>query len=446
MKPRVALLLLLVIAALLPGCITDPVTGKSVLGMPTSDAAEIQMGNEYAPSFKSQYEGAYPDAELNAYLGGIVLGMAKTSHRPDLPWTFTVLNSSEVNAFALPGGTVCITRGLLYQLDSEAEFASVMGHEVGHVCHRHSVQQQGQSALVGLIVAGVGLGVGYVAPEYAEAGVALGAMGGQLVMLGYSRGDEMEADQRGVEYSYRAGYDPRELAGVFELFKEMKGGEAPPELLSTHPLDDKRIEAVAEEIELEYPEILRTDGAGLVKTTAKWERLMTRLRAAQKVYDQYDAAAAEFGEALKSGNAAGLRSVLAKVEKCQRELPDHGLLVSAVGVVNDKMGNARVAKRKFEQAASMQSDLFEPRLYLARMALTSGDASAAHRWASQAVTLYPHHYGALFIDGRALDSLGQANEAVERYGAVVQLSPEQSSEHQFCVSRIAELRGAATQP
>ncbi len=444
MKPRAALLLLLVSALLAPGCITDPVTGRSVLGIPTSDAEEIQMGARYAPSFKSQYEGAYPDAELNAYLGEIVLGMAKNSHRPNLPWTFTLLNSSEVNAFALPGGTVCITRGLLYQIDTEAEFAAVMGHEVGHVNHRHSVQQQGQAALVGLLVAGVSLGVGYVAPEYAEAGQALGAMGGQLVLLGYSRGDEMEADQRGVEYSYRAGYDPRELAGVFELFKKMKGDEAPPELLSTHPLDDKRIAAVTEEIELEYPEIIRTNGAGLTKTTAKWDRLMGRLRAAQKVYDRYDAASAEFGKALQSGNTAGLRSVLATVEECERALPDHGLLVSAVGVVNDKLGNTRVAKRKFEQAASMQSDLFEPRLYLARMALTSGDAAGAHRWAEQAVALYPHHYGAQFIDGRALDSLGRANEAVERYSAVVQLAPEQSSERQFCVARIAELNGTAT--
>jgi len=409
--------------------------------MPMSDEAEIAEGNQYAPSFKSQYEGAYPDAEMNAYLGEIVLGMARTSHRPDLPWTFTVLNSSEVNAFALPGGTVCITRGLLHQLDSEAEFAAVMGHEVGHVCHRHSVQQQGQSALVGLLVAGVAAGVSYAAPEYAEAGAALGAMGGQLVLLSYSRGDEMEADQRGVEYSYRAGYDPRELTGVFELFKELKGGEAPPVFFSTHPLDDVRIDAVAEEVEAEYPEILRNNGAGLVKTTPKWERLMKRLRAAQKVYDKYDAASADFGEALKSGNTAALRPILARVEECARALPKHALLVSAVGVVNEKMGRKSVAKRQFEKAAAMQSDLFEPRLYLAGMALEAGDATAAHRYASQAVALYPHHYGAQFIDGRALDAQGNLKQAVERYDAVIQLAPRESREHQFCAARIAEIRG-----
>ena len=446
MKTTAAFLLLLVPAFILSGCITDPVTGKSVLGMPTTDAEEIQMGNQFAPSFKSQYENSYPDPELNSYLSEIVLGMAHSSHRPDLPWTFTVLNSSEANAFALPGGTVCMTRGLLHQLESEAEFAAVMGHEIGHVTHRHSIQRQGQSALIGVLAAGVGMGIGYAAPDYAEVGAAIGAIGGQLVLLSYSRGDESEADQRGVEYSYQAGYDPREMTHVFELFKEMKGDQEQIKWLSTHPLDDDRIEAVAEEVRTEYPQIVRSNGAGLKKSTPQWNRLITRLRADQKIYDQYDAASKEFGEAMKSGNTAALSGVLAKVESCQRALPRHALLMSAVGVVNDQMGNKSAAKRYFERAASMQSDLFEPRLYLAGIALDAGDAVGAHRWAAQAVTLYPHHYVAQFINGRALDAMGKSSEALTCYNAVVQLAPEESSERKYSAARIAEIQGTGTRP
>ncbi len=445
MKTPVAILLLVVSLSLFSGCITDPVTGNTVMGMPMSDAEEIAEGLQYAPSFKSQYEGTYPDPELNAYLGEIVLGMAHRSHRPDLPWTFTVLNSSEVNAFALPGGTVCITRGLLHQLDSEAEFAAVMGHEVGHVCHRHSVQQAGQAAWVSAATAAASLGIAYVAPDYAEAGAALGAVGGQLLLLSYSRGDEMEADERGVEYSYGAGYDPREMVGVFELFKEMKGGEAPPVFFSTHPLDDARIDGIAREVGAEYPEIAATDGRGLVRTTPTWERLVTgRLREAQKVYDQYDEANVEFVEAVKNGDARALDSVLAKVKACERALPNHALLVSAVGVIENERGNKATAKRQFQRAAAMQTDLFEPQLYLSRYAFEAGDAAAAHGFASRAIELYPHHFGAQFIDGRALDQVGDVKGAAARYDAVLQLAPEDSAEHRFCSARLAEIRGTTT--
>src|SRR5688572_21250072 len=96
-----------------------------------------------------QYSGAYPDEDLQRHLASIVVGMARSSARPDLPWSFTVLNSSVPNAFAVPGGQVFMTRGLLHRLDDEAEFAVVMGHEIGHVEHRHTVQQMGRDQLLG---------------------------------------------------------------------------------------------------------------------------------------------------------------------------------------------------------------------------------------------------------------------------------------------------------
>ncbi|MBZ0173064.1 MAG: M48 family metalloprotease, partial [Phycisphaerales bacterium] len=118
------ILLALVFAlSFLPACVTDPVTGKTSIGIDRTDDEEVAMAAPHASSFKAQYEGAYPDAEIQAYCERIVLGMAKKSPRRALPWNFTILNSSDVNAFALPGGTVCITRGLLWQLGSEAEFA-----------------------------------------------------------------------------------------------------------------------------------------------------------------------------------------------------------------------------------------------------------------------------------------------------------------------------------
>jgi predicted Zn-dependent protease len=170
------LFVLILVALPITGCITDPVTGEKTVGMPMSDAEEVSMGNQYAPSFKAQYEGAYPDKELQRFCEKIVLDMAKASHRPSLPWNFTILNSSEVNAFALPGGTVCITRGLLHQLKNEAAFAGVMGHEVGHVTHKHAAQGMGRSTIFNLILAGAAVGVSQATDsEWAQLGLARSA-------------------------------------------------------------------------------------------------------------------------------------------------------------------------------------------------------------------------------------------------------------------------------
>ena len=446
MRSAAHLLLVVLVLGAAPfagGCITDPVTGETVIGMPMSDAEEAAEGNKYAPSFKAQYEGAYPDRELQQHLGRIVIGMAKTAHRPDLPWNFTVLNSSDVNAFALPGGTVCITRGLLWQLESEAAFAAVMGHEIGHVNHRHSVQQMGQQALIGIGVMAAGVAAEVSDSDIGMVGATLGAVGGQLLLLKFSRDDELEADLRGVEYSYAAGYDPREMASVFELFKELKQGESPPELFSTHPLDDRRIDELNREIAVRYPEVGR-DGRQLVRTTRTWERLSGRLKAAQQVYDIYDDAAAEYGKAMKAGDRSRLPGILAKLQSCERRLPGHALFPSGAGVVLKAMGRKAEARAKFEQAAALQPDLFEPHLYLSEMAFESGDRRRALDHAKRAKALFPHHPAGYYFAGRVQDEAGNTREALPDYESVVQLAPEESDFYKFSARRVAEIRGSAS--
>lgn len=437
-----AVLTVLAGATFAGGCITDPVTGEKVIGMPMSDEEETAQGNQYAPSFKAQYEGAYPDPEMQQYLGGVVLGMAGNSHRPDLPWNFTVLNSSDVNAFALPGGTVCITRGLLHQLESEAAFAAVMGHEIGHVSHRHSVRQMGQQALIGLGVALAGVAAEASESDIGMIGATLGAVGGQLLLLKFSRDDELEADERGAEYSYAAGYDPREMTSVFELFKKMKDGQSAPELLSTHPMDDRRITELNQEIAEKYPEIGRS-GRSLVKSTPAWSRLSSRLKSAQVVYDDYDHAAAEFGAAMKAGDRSRFPAILAKLENCERRLPGHALFPSGMGVVMKAMGRTGEARSKFEQAARMQPDLFEPQMYLAEMAYSRGDRRAALDHANRAKAIFPHHPVGYYFAGRVLDEAGDSRGALADYEAVVQLAPEESDFYKFSARRITEMRGTA---
>jgi predicted Zn-dependent protease len=439
------LLLILVTLALLatglPGCIIDPVTGERKLGKSMSDEREADLGAKYAVAFSAMYEGAYPDRDLQDYCGRIVLGMAKQSHRPGLPWTFKILNSSQVNAFALPGGKVFITRGLLWKLESEAQFVGVMGHEIGHVSHKHGLQSMGRAELAGGLISLAGTAAEQYGGDIGKLGVGLGAKGVQVLLLKYSRDQESESDQRGVEYSHQAGYDPREMAGVFEIFKELKGGKSPPVWLSSHPLDDDRIAAVHTEVAQRFPEIGMSDGRGLTKSSPGWSSRIDRLRQAQKVYDVYDQASAAFAKAQKEGDESAYSGVLAKLAECERRLPGHALFTSGSGVALYHAGRAEEARKKLERAASLQADLFEPPLYLAQIALDRRDHRAVHAHADRALQILPDHPHPYFLQARAYDAEGNGSKAVAFYEEVMKRTPADSEVHQRCAKRVKELSG-----
>src|SRR5262245_25985323 len=140
----------------LNGCGTNPATGgSSLLGM--SEDEEIQLSKEEHPKILAEFGGEYNDPDLQSYISSIGMLLAKTSERPNLPWKFTILDTPDVNAFALPGGYIYVTRGLLALASSEAEVASVLGHEIGHVTARHTSQRQGRATIAGIgaAVAGV---------------------------------------------------------------------------------------------------------------------------------------------------------------------------------------------------------------------------------------------------------------------------------------------------
>lgn len=221
-----------VFALTVAGCAVNPATGNRELSL-VSEGQEIQMGRESDPQIVAQM-GLYPDSSVQRYVREIGLRMAAQSERPDLPWTFRVLDDPAVNAFALPGGFIYITRGILTHLTSEAELAGVLGHEIGHVTARHSANQMSRAQLAQL-----GLGVGMIFSETVRdyGGLASQSMG--LLFLKFGRDDESQADELGIRYMTREGYDPRELAGVMRMLSRTSeiasGGGRAPEWLSTHP-------------------------------------------------------------------------------------------------------------------------------------------------------------------------------------------------------------------
>jgi predicted Zn-dependent protease len=224
--------------AFLASCAVNPATGERQLTL-MSEGQEIQMGRNADPDIVASM-GLYPDEGLQTYVQELGEGLAARSERPDLPWTFRVLDDPVINAFALPGGYIYVTRGILAYLDSEAELAGVLGHEIGHVTARHSVNQISRAQ-----VAQLGLGVGMIlAPELQRfEGLASASLG--LLFLKFGRDDERQADELGVRYMGRLGYDPAQLSGVMGMLGRVTaggGGEGgrTPEWLSTHPNPENR--------------------------------------------------------------------------------------------------------------------------------------------------------------------------------------------------------------
>lgn len=227
-------------------CAVNPATGSREFSL-VSEGQEIQMGQQADPEIVAQM-GLYPDSAVQRYVRDIGLRMAAESERPDLPWTFRVLDDATVNAFALPGGFIYITRGILAHLTSEAELAGVLGHEIGHVTARHSANQMSRAQL-----AQVGLGLGMVFSETVRSYGGLASQSLGLLFLKFGRDDESQADELGIRYMTRLGYDPRELAGVMTMLSRTSelasGGGRAPEWLSTHPDPDNRSESILEQVE-----------------------------------------------------------------------------------------------------------------------------------------------------------------------------------------------------
>ena len=238
------MLLLLLVVPLLAACETAPATGRSIFTGGLTPDQEQTLGLQEHKKVLAEFGGAYDDPELAAYVTSIGDFLVRTSETPDKKFTFTVLDTPTVNAFALPGGYVYTTRGLLALARNEAELAGVIGHEIGHVTARHSAERYGQSVAAAVANLGVGLLLG---------GAAANTTGGisQAVLRSYSRDQEFEADLLGVRYMSRAGYAPQSMGSFLsqllahsQLEADIAGGRSPDDfdIMQTHPRTRDRID------------------------------------------------------------------------------------------------------------------------------------------------------------------------------------------------------------
>ncbi len=238
----------------LGGCAKNPVTGRSQF-MLVNEQQEIAMDKQASPHQLSADYGKSQDMELNTYITDVGKSLSDTSHRPEMPYTYQVVNANYVNAYAFPGGTIAATRGIMLEIDNEAELSALLGHEVGHVNARHTASRMSNQMIVGTLA---GIGGAVAGAKYGgEWGALAGGLGGLAagaLLASYSRDDERQADSLGLEYMTNAEYNPDGMIGLMEMLNEQHDREpsALEVMFSTHPMSSERLATARAEANQKY--------------------------------------------------------------------------------------------------------------------------------------------------------------------------------------------------
>jgi predicted Zn-dependent protease len=241
-------LFVLLAALVLPACSTNPTTGRSQFNA-MSREEEIALGTQAKPELIKEYGGEVARADLRAYITEVGMRLVATTAEDDpsltsLPWEFTLLDSPVINAFALPGGKVFMSRGLASKMTNEAQLAAVLGHEVGHVTARHVNDRFARQKWSQL---GIGIGSIFLGADLSGAQNLVG-----IALMRYDREQELESDALGMRYMARAGYNPLGTKQVMEILAHEAGGRGGSEIMSTHPLPESRVKRAQQLLESEY--------------------------------------------------------------------------------------------------------------------------------------------------------------------------------------------------
>ncbi len=223
-------------------CAVNPVTGEKQFMMVTKEQ-EIQIDQAQSPHQFSADYGVYRNSGLNRYITRIGKKLTANVHRPDMPYSFRCVNATYINAYAFPGGSIAATRGILLKLGNEAQLASLLGHELGHVNARHAAQQMSKGSLTSLLVGGLAMAAGSQSDAAGRLAQQLGMLGQGMLLSYYSRDNEREADSLGNGYMVKAGYSSKGFVGLMQMLNSMhkQQSSAASILFSTHPMSSERL-------------------------------------------------------------------------------------------------------------------------------------------------------------------------------------------------------------
>jgi predicted Zn-dependent protease len=418
---KTAVTLLLACTMLLCACQVDPLTGKSTLNL-YSYEDEKAIGDENVQPIVAELGGLYPDAALQNYVNTVgqkvvTAGRSRLKGEagfPDWDFNFYVVNTSMINAFALPGGHVFVTRGILDRLKDESELAGLLGHEVAHVFARHSVERMSEMTMM-IIPAAL-----LASFEETEGLAVVGIVAIQLLALKYSRDNESESDTFGMRFAARAGYRPDGIIGVMQMLDEMSAehGGGGPEFLSTHPDPGNRVDNLTRQMSKEYgnekPEWFRGD--------VEYTGALVSMRKAQPAYvlaDTGDALMGQGFELFNNGNVEGAkakyREALDNYRAAASAQPGHAILHVNLAQAQFYLGEYAQAERHSRDALNLEPGSFWPNFMGGLVAIKAGDNGAAATRLAKALELIPGSPVSMYYLAVAYDRNQNTNGATEYY-------------------------------
>ncbi len=411
----------------LTGCAPNPVTGQSEL-MLMSEQQEIALDKENSPHQFSADYGAVQDGRLNNYIGQVGTKITRISHRPNMPYSFRGVNATYVNAYAFPGGSIAVTRGMLLELENEAELASLLGHEIGHVNYRHTAARMSQGVLMSAILAGA---TAYASSQGGNAAPVIQTLGGiglGALLAHYSREDEREADAYGTEYSVRSGYSPQGTVGLMGILKEKSKSDPTviERMFASHPMSSERYNTavhaanttyapmnglpVFRERYMDYTVRLRKD-SGAIKTLQKGEVALTK--------GQPGPATRHLSEGL-------------------RRLPNDYAGLCMMANAQTQLENYRSAVSYADHAKQVYPQEAQAYHFSGVSRLMAGQYSRAYRDFDIYQNLLPGNPQTDFNKGLCLDAMGNHKEAAQQYVRYLRQN-NQGAQAKFAYQRLVGL-------
>ncbi len=382
----------------------DPLSGKKVYTL-ISTKQEIEIGQLYIPMAINSNYGQYPDKEVRKYIEKLGMKIAKVTPRK-LPYEFFIVNSGEVNAFALPGGAIFVNRGLILVLNNESELAGILGHELGHVNARHHVKFLEKQYGINLILTILSIFVS--GKDYGDLVINLGRIGANLLTLKYSRQQESQADELGVKFAYEAGYDPRGLLETFKIFERI-GKVYAPEWLLTHPLPKNRYKHVLKLIQkydLNKP---------LIKDSKEFHRIKNKILKTKKSYDLLKKAEKE----IKNKNLYGALGI---VDRSISIYPQNNAALTIRSIIYADLEKYKKSLKDAEKAMKIDNLYFMPKLVAGFDLLNLKRFKESIKILEEAKKLIPSFPDTYYFLGLDYENIGNYKKAVQNYRTALKLT------------------------
>ncbi len=413
--------LLLIIFIFFSSCTFSTSNNQTFTLIP--EEKEIELGKLYTFSSIDEFEGLYPEKEIQNYLNEVGFKISKVTDR-NLPYKFYLVNSGIVNAFALPGGPIIITRGLFLKLYNESQLAGVLAHELGHINARHHVKFLEKQLALSLI-----LQVGsLLVPDdlKGEILLQLGQISASLLALKFSRDQEREADRYGFLYAFKAGYSPEGMIEVFETFKNLEK-KYPPEWLSTHPLPESRIEEAKN-----YIVTFKPSGA-VVKDTQKFHVMKNLLIQTEKSYEYVE-------KGKKAYKDKNFNFAKEHFKEAINLYPKNTVALVYLSDISLKENNLDNAKYYIDLAIKHDPQFFTANLLAGIVYFKLKDFEEALNFFEKGKTLVPFNGISFYYAGRTYEEKRNIKLALQNYEKALEIGPKNAEWYQDCYKRYISLK------